>query len=308
MNRSEGTPRLRWPMRATALLLLPWVVWTVQETVDPLHGPSREDLGLLGNVREVIVEEASVFESASELIEGRRVATERITFESDGLVSQWVEYDRSAEPRSTRQYSHVDGLLTLEEEYRSARRPFEVTSYQHDLAAGRTTAEVRTGGGTLRRTIVYEYVGEGRLEAITEYDPSGTETSQVLYTYTGTEERADRYDLDGEIASWSIKTSDASGRLAEVALFTSGSEDTPHTISYEYDSHGSVVVEQSSGPVTIGFIVITSTPSEKKSSYEYTYDDVGNWTKRVTSVWMSNDDNPQWQATTVTYRSLLYNP
>ena len=232
MNRLKTAPRLRWPTRAAAFFLLPWVVWTVQETVDPLHGPSREDLGLLGNVREVIVEEASVFESASELIEGRRVTTERIAFGNDGLVSQWIEYDRSGEPRTTRQYSHLDGLLSLEEVYRSTRNPFEVTSYQHALATGQTTAEVRTGGGTLRRTIVYEYDGDGRLTTVTECDSSGAETSRVLYTYTATEERADRYNPDGDIASWSIKTFDTSGRLAELSLFTSGSEDTPHTISY----------------------------------------------------------------------------
>ena len=45
---------------------------------------------------------------------------------------------------------------------------------------------------------------------------------------------------------------------------------------------------------------------ERSVTYEYTYDEVGNWVKRVKSVWVTNTDEPHWQATTATYRSFRY--
>jgi hypothetical protein len=54
------------------------------------------------------------------------------------------------------------------------------------------------------------------------------------------------------------------------------------------------------------FVVITPAPSGTKTSYEYTYDEVGNWVKRVKSVWVSSGDDPHWQSTTATYRTFRY--
>ncbi len=306
MALSKRTPMRSWPSRAAALLLVASISWTVSQTADPLHGISREDLNLVGNVREVVVEDATIFSGSTESREGARFPVERIVFNEDGLVIEWIEFDRSGDAESTRRYTYSDDLLTLEEEYRGARWPHETIGYTHDETGGRTTAEVRAGGGTLRKTIVYERDGDGRLTAVTEYDASGAEITRVAYTYTADEKRADRYDPSGELTSWSIETFDTSGRLAEISAYTAGSEDSPFTVSYEYDDHGNVTLEETSGSLSIGFIVITTTPSETRTSYEYTYDEVGNWVKRVESAWISTGDEPHWQPTTATYRSFRY--
>jgi len=304
MARSKRMPSR--PSRAAALLLFATISWSVNQATDPLHGITREDLNLTGNVREVVVEEARLLSSSSELREGARIPIERIVFDEDGRVSEWVEFDRSAEPDTIRRYTYSDGLLALEEEYRLARWPSETIAYTHDIAGGRTTAEVRAGGGTLRKTLVYERDGDGKLVAVTEYDPSGIEITKVAYSYSATGKRADRFDPEGELTSWSVETFDASGRLVEVSLHTAGSEDPPFTISYEYDSHGNVVLEETSGRLSIGFVIVSPTPSETKTAYEYTYDGDGNWVKRVTSVWVSDAEDPHWRATAATYRSFRY--
>ena len=293
-----------WPTGAAALLLAASFSWTVSQTTDPLHGISREDLNLVGNVMEVIVEEAGILSGATESREGARFPVESITFNEAGVMTEWIEFERSGEPESTRLCTYSAGLLTLMEEYRGARWPHETIAYTHDETGRQTTAEVRAGGGALRKTVGYERDGDGSLTTVTEYDASGTETRRVPYTYTASEKRADRYDPDGELASWSIETFDTSGRPVKISAYTAGSEDSPFGVSYEYDSRGNVTLEETSGSLSIGFIVITTTPSETKTLYEFTYDDVGNWVKRVESVWISTGDEPHWQ--TATYRSFHY--
>lgn len=152
----------RWPSRTAALLLVASISWTVNQTTDPWHGLSREDLHLTGNVREILVEEADIFSSASGSREGARSRVEWIEFDKDGRVTEWIEFDRSGDPESTRRYSYADGLLILEEEYRRTRWPHETIAYTHETDGGRTTAEVRAGDGTLRKTIVCERDEEGR--------------------------------------------------------------------------------------------------------------------------------------------------
>lgn len=306
MARSERTCTPSWSTRAAALLLFASISWSVNQTADPLHGISREDLNLVGSVREVLVEEATVFSSASESREGARSRVEFIAFSEDGLVTEWIEFDRSGDPESTRRYTYSGGLLTLEEEYRRFRWPTETITYTHDEAEGQTTAEVRSGNDALRKTIVYERGSNGKLTTVTEYDEEGAETTKVVYTYTAGGKRADRYDPDGELTSWSIETFDTGGRLVAISAYTAGSEDSPFTISYEYDSHDNVTLEETSGRPPLPFVVVTATPSETRTSYEYSYDENENWVKRVKSVWVPSDDDPHWQATTATTRSFRY--
>jgi len=270
-----------------------------------MHGISREDLNFQGNVREVVVEEASIFSSSPELREGTRVLVEMISFDDDSHVTEWVEYDRSGDPDSTRRYTYSDGLLIQEEEYRRFRWPRETITYTHEASGARTTAEVRGSDGALRKTVAYERGADGKLTSVTEHDESGAEITKVTYTCSANGKRADRYDPDGTLTSWSIETHDASGRLIELALHTADSDDPPFIISYEHDSHGNVTLEETSGRPAMPFVIVSPAPSETKTSYEYTYDETGNWTKRVESVWVSSDE-PHWAPTTATYRSFRY--
>jgi len=306
MSRSERTTTPSWPSRTATLLFVVSICWTVNQTTDPWHGLSREDLHFVGNVREVLVEEADIFSSSSGSREGVRSRVEWIAFDEDGRVTERIEFDRSGDPESTRRYTYADGLLILEEEYRRTRWPHETVAYTHEEDGRRTAAQVRTGDGTLRKTIVYERDEEGRLVSVIECGPSGDEIARVTCTYGTDGKRADRYDPDGELASWSVETFDAGGRLVELSLYTSGSEDAPFTITYEYDSHGNVTLEETSGRPAMPFVITTSTSPETKTSYEYTVDDEGNWIKRVKSVWASSADVPYWRAATATYRSIRY--
>lgn len=165
---------------------------------------------------------------------------------------------------------------------------------------------MRGSDGRIEKTVEYERSADGKLTSITEFDDSGDELSRVVYTYSADGKRADRYAPDGEITSWSLETYDATGRLIKLELHTSGSEADPFTVTYELDSHGNVTLEETSGVPPMPFLVVTVTPSETKTRYEYTYDDAGNWTKRVESVWVFSDADPGWRATAAAYRTIRY--
>jgi hypothetical protein len=289
-----------------AALLFASFSWSVNLATDPIQGISTEDLNLVGDVREVFSEEAAVSTRDSELREGPRYPVERIVFDADGFVTEWIEYDRSGDVDETRRYAYADGHLIQQETYGRWRWPTETITYTHEASGVRTTAEVSGSDGSLKKTVVYERGADGKLATVTEHDEDGAEVSRVIYTYSADSKRADRYGPDGELASWSIETHDSGGRLLKLELHTEGSDDDPFVISYELDSHGNVTLEETTGTPTLPFIVITATPSETKIQYEYTYDDDGNWTKRIESVWVSTGESPGWRATAATYRTIRH--
>ena len=203
-------------------------------------------------------------------------------------------------------YTYEGGFLVNEEIANQGGRVVEQTTYVHEDGGKRTTAEIRSGRKQLEKTLVYERDGAEKLLAVSESNAAGTLTSKLVYTYGAGEERADRYDAAGELVSWSIKKLDGKGRPVEVALYSQGAEDSPYTTTYEYDARGNVTLEETSGQLTLGFIVFTSPAGPTKTSYEYTYDDTGNWTKRVKSIWVSGGKDPHWQEAEATYRRIGY--
>jgi len=305
MIRFLRSKRIGWPARGLSLCLLASISWSVHHMADPLHGTSWEDLNLNGNVREVRVEEAPIASNGTSSREGSRSPVEWIVFDNEGHVVEWVEIGSRGDAESTRYYIYEDGRLRRQEEYGRWSWPSETIVYTHEGDGMRTTAEVLASDGSLRKTVVYERDADGKLLSVTESDDDGAEISHVVYTYSGTTERADRYDPDGELISWSLETFDASGLLSKIELHTAASDDAPFAITYEYDEHGNVSIETTSGRLAMPIVVMTTTPSETKTRYEYIYDDAGNWTKRVTSIWVANDE-PYWRPTRATYRALLY--
>lgn len=306
MEKPRGWARLTSALCAAAMVLLPWIGWTTRETADPLHGISRQDLGLVGKVAMVVVETAQLLESTSGPVEGPRIAVETMGFGEDGLLRQWTQYGGVGGPGLVHEYTYENGFLMKEEISTEAGRAVEQTAYVHEDGGARTTVEVRSGRKQLQETVVYERDGAGQLQSVIEYNAQGAVTSRLVYTYSAGVERADRYDAGGKLVSWSIKKLDGKERPVELSLYSQGAEGSPYTTTYEYDARGNVTLEETSGQLTLGFVVFTSPPAPMKASYGYAVDDVGNWTKRVKSIWISGGKDPHWQETQTTYRRIGY--
>ncbi|MEN6369655.1 MAG: hypothetical protein ABFD77_08170 [Thermotogota bacterium] len=306
MDRPRRGTRLTAGLCAAAMVFLPWIGWTTHEMADPLHEISCQDLGFVGKVAMVAVETAQLFESTSGPVEGPRGMVETMGFGEDGLLRQWTQYGGLGGPGVVHAYTYESGLLMKEEVTSEAGRAVEETTYVHEDGGKRTTAEVRSGRKQPQKTLIYERDAAGKLLSVSEFDAAGALTSKLVYTYSAGTERADRYDASEALVSWSIKKLDAKGHPVEVSLYSQGAESSPYTTTYEYDARGGVTLEETSGQLALGFIVFTSPSAPTKTSYEYTYDDVGNWTKRVKSIWVSGGKDPHWQETEGTYRRIGY--
>jgi hypothetical protein len=287
-----------------ALLLAPWISWTTHEQSDPLRRMSLADLGLSGKVAVVVVEAAAIYLAPSGPIEGPRMVRETMTFGDDGLLREWAQYGAPGGPGLLHRYTYADGLLAKEEVLSEEETLVERSVYTHEGGGTRTTIERRGSRGELKGSTVYERDAAGKLLVVSEFGSAGALTSKLVYTYELGEERADRYDGAENLVSWSIKKHDARGNVVMVSLYSQGGEESPFTTTYAVDAHGNVTLEETAGRVTLGFILLTPPPS--KTSYEYTYDDVGNWTKRVKSVGVAGEDDPRWREAEVTYRRFVY--
>jgi len=288
-----------------AAALMAWG-WTTNEVHDPLQRISREDLNLRGDVALVVVKETGIVMTFSGPVEGRPVIVETMSFGEDGLLREWVQYAPTEGLALAHRYTTKDGLLFQVESYHPGGGIYEIASYSHSEDGRTTTAKIVTGPRNVRKTVVYTRDADGNLLSVVESNAAKVLVSEVRYTRTGNEERADRYDGEGELLSWSIKRFDADGRVIEASLHTVGGEDEPYTITYEYDDRGNLTLEETSGQLSLGFLVLTLTPSATKTKHEYTYDDEGNWIERVTSAWVSDGEDGEWRETAKTLREIAY--
>ena len=299
---------VRWPRRIggfAAAALMAWG-WTTNEVHDPLGQVSREDFNLQGDVAIVVVKQSGVVLTLTGPVEGRAVVTETMSFGEDGLLREWVQHAPTDGLALAHRYTYKDRILFEVASYHPGGGVYEIVSYSRSDDGRTTTAKIVAGPRNVRKRIVYERDVDESLLSVVETNAAGVGVSEVRYTRTGNEERADRYDGEGELLSWSIKRFDANGRVMESSLHTVGGDDEPYTISYEYDDRGNLALEETSGELSLGFIVFTLTPSETKTSYEYTYDEHGNWIERVTSVWATDGEEGEWRETAKTLREITY--
>jgi hypothetical protein len=270
----------------------------------PLHGITREDFSLVENVWTVETEEAILGTSPTGPAEGPRTLVESLLFDKQGVLRERVTYGILRQPERTRRYTYSGGHLILEEEYLETDPQYVRTEYTHDPSGENTTVEWRDVAGSLMERALYERDEEGRLASVEAYDAADELEYTMAYSYEENEERADRYDADGELLSWSIKTYDEEGRLVMVRLYGPSTKSSPYTLTYTYDEQGSVTLETRSGQIALGPLVIT--PGEVKNAYAYVYDERGNWVERVQSVWTPTNGTPQWREVAISYRIITY--
>jgi hypothetical protein len=292
--------------RLAVCLLLPWISWSTSERVDPLSEIKLQNYNLIGRVAVVVVQNAAIVQTPSGPMETAATPTDTFAFDGEGLLLQWSKHGSRSVPRQTILYTYSDGRLVRKEASEPSGRVIETTTYSTSEDGLQVTAAVARGRNAPYQTVVYQYGPDGTLVSVAELDADGVVSAETKYTYKSNENRADRYDAQGELVSWSIEELDGDGRVAEISLHSAESEEEPYTISYEYDDHGNVTLERTSGKVALGPILFTPGPPQTTSSYEYTYDEHDNWVKRVRSVPIPDSDPQAWRRIEVTHRAILY--
>lgn len=259
---------------------------------------TTETLGLVGPVASV-----SLYQTYEPQDEEPRIRQEW-TFSQDGVLTGRVFYS----------YSFMDGSLNYRQEstYENGRAQGSVNVGPDGDVVGRTTEEYDGQGrrtrsasfdetGTeIRRTewtydgagnlevretyrngeLVdrdeYEYDAQGRRTAAQEFDGEGNLTSETTYTVPDLEYEIVEYEDDGSIEERSVVVQGEHGVLSAETYLPDGTLE--NATYFVYDENGlalerrDIYTYESMGNVVTG---------ESTTVYEYEFDDVGNWVRKV---------------------------
>lgn len=201
----------------------------------------------------------------------------------------------------TARLSKVDG-----KEAESARELSEVTIYD---AAGDRTRRESYYKGRLSETNVYSYLDGERVVRTEFFGNQGSTAApsasgdtrysiKVKYKYDpqGHRIEATRFRNDGTQASRSVMIYDAKGnKIEERSYRANGSQVRKFT--YTYDAHGNVAEESYD---------FEGDQFDFRYSYTYELDAQGNWTKSITSKWVTKEGKSFFEPSLVSYRVITY--
>lgn len=117
-----------------------------------------------------------------------------------------------------------------------------------------------------------------------EHDPQGNRI-EVL-----------RIRSDGALASRSVRSYDVKGNRIEEGFYRPDGYRYGR-LTHNYDAHGNV---------TESFHDLEGDRFDRKYSYTYEFDAKGNWTRRVTSEWVTKEGKSFFEPYLVAYRKIAY--
>jgi len=228
----------------------------------------REKEGLIGNVHTVVTKASPrLFVDAYDP-EGKLI-------EQAHDVLTWARKD----PFPTRLVYTYDakGYRTKATLYSAARTIKSITLYSNDLN-GNTTAEVTTSkDGSSSTTISFVYDDRGNRTRITSF--SGDKViANIVYEYDGQRNRIKEVH-SGVTESEVHNSYDAKGRITEQLIYAADQSLRGKRI-VSYDDRGNKSAETSynkDGSV------------QRRATYAYEYDSVGNWIKTMTREWLNKE-------------------
>ena len=201
--------------------------------------------------------------------------------------------------------------IVRSEEFESGRELSEVITY--DNGGDRVRREIYDKDGLLE-TELYGHLEDDRV-VTTELSAGGRErlggigpglaphrdprySIKLKYKYDSQGNRKEVVWLrnDGGFASRSVRRYDNKGNKVEESIYGPNGSGS-RKVSNLFDAHGNVT-ESSYDLASIGFY--------RRYSYTYEFDAQGNWTKKVTSQWVTKEGKSTFQPYLITYRTITY--
>src|SRR5215475_8290851 len=219
----------------------------------------REQYGLAGPVKKVVIETAKLSNKFGKWEEEGRKAAETLTFNAQGNLTEHETYAPDGTLKSEAVYT-----------YDSQGNKTEENAYTPPL--------VRFFKGTLQFKDVYTYDAKGNLTEEDVYTPSGTPKSRALYAYDAKGNRTENKNLytpDGILKAKEIRTYDAKGNLTEEASYTPDGTVKSREVR-TYDVKGNLIQDAFYAP-----------DLQKKEAYSYEDGSFGNWIKMTTATWVT---------------------
>jgi hypothetical protein len=257
------------------------------------YSPNDADRqGLVGKVRVVKRESASLRQEGDALIEGSLVTESIAVYDDRGneVESSFPKfgiYNR----RTCLKYDSNNRLL---ERNLCGLEDTVQTFYVYNVS-GKLIEEIYKPslGQTGRKH--YSYKEDGDLVKISEYDKQGTPISQIVLSKDGNGQTIKRRSVFGAPDSgFYIMKYDQKGNLIESTSYQQAGMPVVQSI-YTYDSKGNTIREVTYSP---------SQPNGFGKGFMYQYDAMGNWIKRTTKEF--DGKQPEEKPSSVEYRSITY--
>lgn len=160
-------------------------------------------------------------------------------------------------------YVHVFDGSGLEVEcstYNAKDALTDKMTYTYDTSRNRTSQVLTDAAGNTQWKMSFEYLADGKIKALSEYDASGTLVGKTIYKYDALNVTDSYYDGNGALLSRTITTNDSEGRPLIVCEYDAdGSLD--EKIQYTYLDNGK-----------LSAIEIFNSSGVKTSKLAYRYD------------------------------------
>jgi hypothetical protein len=222
--------------------------------------------------------------------EGLKGRIKIVFTEEQDLSGTWTVQKRK--PSST-EYYNEQGNLTKTESYDYMGNLFEITVYGYiDGERASAYKEIRheydpppmmiaSAPGDAKAKPKYDpryhykyrykYDDKGRYTEETLFGNDGKLWTKYVYNFKGNQKETLAYDENGQLNQKHIATLDAQGNEVEESYFD-----------------------------------VSKNSVDEKYSYNYEFDQQGNWIKRTTSKWATKDGKQQFVPDWVTYRTITY--
>jgi hypothetical protein len=242
----------------------------------------RERYGLKGSATKVVSTTAKLSDKFGQWVEGARLPSEMVTFDSHGELMGAVLYNQEGVIKA-------NGVPTADAEGNLAKEVFYVPP---SWPLGKFL------DGTVKSVEVYNYDADGKRTESASYDADGMLTVKTVYTYDAKGNVVEEavYSRDGILKSKTMHMSDANGNRTEEAVFSAQGKIESRKMN-TYDASGNVteeIVDAANGKL------------QAKTAYAYEYDSSGNWIKKTTSVWVSKFGQSYYEPSEVVYRTVTY--
>lgn len=294
---------------------------------------------LLGQVKSIYLERAELFGSPAKQIERDRMLVKKEFFDEQGRETEVILYNSAQSPIQIEGVIHAPGSIVSRytKIYNGHGNLRETISFALDGSVKSKTIYSYDSNDKLESRFHYDTDGDITQKGYYVYDDTGNLSELLLYNTNGSidarilfdlSNRADRpvretaFSSDGLIQRESRSVYDADGNLIERSYYEEGGI-LNHKINYKYDSKGNLIEHSWYGPqlelekhyvntLDDNGILIKETinyPPKNSSeiyTFNYEFDAVGNWVKKVVTRTQSDGLSLSARSGFINYRTIIY--
>lgn len=310
-------------MKTALILFTVCVLWA---TASAQTKTDREQDRLFGSVQTVTTEVAEFTVKDGKSVEGPRVRlyeisydargnrVKRVDFNRDGSAAQTIVYNYDAEGRHIGYEDYVSGLSTPRKhvyalDQKGNRAEYKIVQPNGSAGDERYVYKYDVNGNKIAEELYYKtslisrnensYDNQGRLISQTMYNPDGSVSARIRFSFSPDGKPLERIRHDGDLLTYRVRYAyDKKGRLTEV-------ETTGSYVESDSGSEGYVtgkVIYVYKGKDQPKEMLIHNTDGSLRERVVFSYDSRGNWIRKTT---LTNQTPRQIEYRTITYSQWL---